>query len=100
MGEAFLQPGKALQQRLRIFFFFYGVIAGKALVKLVSGDGDLRRKAVSLFTATRGTVWLVPGGIICRVMNATDEPAVIFFTGVHGSVARSTAPVTAAAAHA
>jgi hypothetical protein len=98
IGEAFLQPGQALLQRLRLFFFFYRVIAGKVQVKLVSGDGERRQKAVSLFTATRGTVWVVPSGNTCRVSNGTDEPAAIAFTRVHGSVARSAAPGTAAAA--
>ncbi len=60
VGEAFLQRGQALQQHLGLFFFFNRVIPGKVQVKLVLGDGERRQKAVSLFTATRSTVWLVP----------------------------------------
>jgi hypothetical protein len=88
IGEAFLQRGQALQQRLRLFFFFYPVIAGKVQVELVSGDGERRQKAVSLFIAMRGTAWVMSSGNTSRVSNGTGEPAAIAFTRVHGSVRR------------
>ncbi len=74
VGEVFLQPGQAVQQGLRRCFI-YSVISGKVQVKLVLGDGARRQTPVSLFTAKRDTVWQMPSGNTCCVLNYTNEPA-------------------------